>query len=436
MPLAAVAGISAGGSIIGGLLGANASGKAAQAQSQAAEYAANLQAQEAQQALGFEETIFGQQQANQAPWLEGGASAEANLLNLMGIEPSTFANTPVPGSQPVQFPQFTFNPNSPNATITGPQPASSNSFSPALNPAFGSPEAQLMVPPSGDQASQSPDSALSTVPLSSLVGSDNSGQLAGNGFEGGPVASHTPPETISSAGGPSGPPISPLLAGVDPSGFSAVLASPGQSTGADAGGVAAGNSSATPGGTVSLSSLVNPSLGSSGSLMSPWPFQFQAPTDVTEANDPGFQFRLQQGEDALQNSAAARGGLLSGGTAKAMERYAQDYSSNEYQNVYNRSLTDYQQAYNQFQQTQANQFNRLAAIAGVGQTSAGQLNSTAGAAGNNVSSILLGTGAQIGQDVQNAAAARASGYVGAANAYSNMFSGLGGLAAGLYNGFE
>ena len=35
-----------------------------------------------------------------------------------------------------------------------------------------------------------------------------------------------------------------------------------------------------------------------------WNQQFQAPTDVTEQNDPGFQFRLQQGQDALQRSAA------------------------------------------------------------------------------------------------------------------------------------
>src|SRR5689334_9414315 len=41
------------------------------------------------------------------------------------------------------------------------------------------------------------------------------------------------------------------------------------------------------------------------------PYQsFQAPTGVDMSNDPGYQFRLQQGEEALQNSAAARGGLL------------------------------------------------------------------------------------------------------------------------------
>src|ERR1700757_976619 len=49
-------------------------------------------------------------------------------------------------------------------------------------------------------------------------------------------------------------------------------------------------------------------------LLAPFSEQFQAPTGVTEANDPGYQFRLEQGRKALENSAAARGGLLSGNT--------------------------------------------------------------------------------------------------------------------------
>jgi hypothetical protein len=71
-------------------------------------------------------------------------------------------------------------------------------------------------------------------------------------------------------------------------------------------------------------STVNPSLGAYGSLS-----QFQAPTAATEQNDPGFQFRLQQGQQALERSAAAKGGLLTGGTAQAEQQFGQDYASNE-----------------------------------------------------------------------------------------------------------
>jgi len=72
------------------------------------------------------------------------------------------------------------------------------------------------------------------------------------------------------------------------------------------------------------------------------PTEFQAPTGATEQNDPGYQFRLQQGEKALQASAAARGNLLTGDTAKAIQGYGQDYASNEFQNLWNRALTQNQ----------------------------------------------------------------------------------------------
>lgn len=156
----------------------------------------------------------------------------------------------------------------------------------------------------------------------------------------------------------------------------------------------------------------------------PWTQQFQAPTNVTEQNDPGYQFRLQQGNQALQNSAAARGNLLTGGTAKAIQQYGQDYASNEYGNVYNRALGEYQQNYSIFQQNQANQFNRLAAVAGVGQTAAGQLGSLGQSAAGNVGNILLGSAGQIGNTLMNQGAATASGYAGVTNALGGTLSNL------------
>lgn len=165
-------------------------------------------------------------------------------------------------------------------------------------------------------------------------------------------------------------------------------------------------------------------LGPGGELAQPWTQQFHAPTAVTEQNDPGYQFRLNEGLKALQNSAAARGGALTGATSKDLERYSQDYASNEYGNVYGRALGEYQQNYNIFQQNQANRFNRLAAISGAGQVSAGQLGSFGQAAAGNVGNILLGSSAYQGNMLQQAAAARASGY-GAIG--QGIFGGLGSL---------
>lgn len=73
--------------------------------------------------------------------------------------------------------------------------------------------------------------------------------------------------------------------------------------------------------------------------------RFQSPTGVTDQNDPGYQFRLQQGEGALQASAAARGVLNSGGTLQDVLKYGQDYASQEYSNVFNRALQGYQANY-------------------------------------------------------------------------------------------
>lgn len=164
----------------------------------------------------------------------------------------------------------------------------------------------------------------------------------------------------------------------------------------------------------------------SGDLSKQWTQQFQAPTAATEQNDPGYQFRLQQGQQALERSAAARGGIYSGGTLKAEQRYGQDYASNEYSNVYNRALGQYQMSYNQFQNNQANEYNRLAGVAGLGQVSANQLNTTGMQTGANVGNTLTSLGNQLGQDYQNYGNAQASGYINSANAWGGALSGMAG----------
>jgi hypothetical protein len=162
-----------------------------------------------------------------------------------------------------------------------------------------------------------------------------------------------------------------------------------------------------------------------GSLLQPYGQSFTAPTGLTEQNDPGYQARLQLGTDALQKSAAARGSVLTGGTAKALDTYAQDYASNEYGNVYNRALNTFDTNYNAYNTNQTNQYNKLAGMAGAGQATAAGMAQQGQAASNNVTSNLLTTGAQQGQQINNAGAATASGYVGQANAYSNGIGGVG-----------
>jgi len=125
--------------------------------------------------------------------------------------------------------------------------------------------------------------------------------------------------------------------------------------------------------------------------------QFQA--------DPGYGFRLSEGQKALERSAAARGGLISGGAMKAATRFGQEMGSQEYTNAFNR-----------YQQERAARLNPLQSLTGMGQTTAAGL----GAAGQNMASNvgnygMAGANATAG-GMTDAAAARASGYVGGANA--------------------
>lgn len=76
------------------------------------------------------------------------------------------------------------------------------------------------------------------------------------------------------------------------------------------------------------------------------PPDFKVPTwQEVQANDPGYQFRLKGGTDALERSAAARGTLRTGGTLKDIVDYGQNYSTQEYGNAFNRAKDAYQLQY-------------------------------------------------------------------------------------------
>lgn len=129
--------------------------------------------------------------------------------------------------------------------------------------------------------------------------------------------------------------------------------------------------------------------------------------------DPGYAFRQAEGMRALERSAAARGGLLSGAALRATERFGQDLASQEYQNAFNR-----------YQTNQGNQFNRLASLAGVGQQATNALQQ----AGSNY-------GGQVAGITQNDATNQANALLAAGNARASAYQGIGnavGDAAGIY----
>lgn len=113
--------------------------------------------------------------------------------------------------------------------------------------------------------------------------------------------------------------------------------------------------------------------------------------------DPGYAFRLKEGQKALDAQAAARGGLISGNALRAATSYGQEMGSQEYTNAFNR-----------YQQERAARLQPLQSLAGVGQTTAANLGAAGAANAGAMGNYLTG-----------GAAAGAAGQVGAANAYSN-----------------
>jgi hypothetical protein len=199
--------------------------------------------------------------------------------------------------------------------------------------------------------------------------------------------------------------------------------------------------------------------------------------------DPGYKFRLNEGMNALQRSAAARGNLLSGGTMKGIQRFGQDLASQEFSNAFQRAQIE-----------RGARLGALGNLAGAGQAASNNMTSIAGqygtqSAGNalgrgqamagnalargqamsgntadyygTLSNLALGQGQNTAQNAynvgqasrqgsmdlanagsqsayytgnaqaqgaQNAGAARASGYVGSANAFNNALGQIAGFA--------
>lgn len=126
--------------------------------------------------------------------------------------------------------------------------------------------------------------------------------------------------------------------------------------------------------------------------------------------DPGYQFRLSEGEKALNRAAAARGMYSNPATVRELQRFGQGVADQTYNDAFNR-----------FQLEQGNRFNRLASLSGMGQTG---VNQTMGAAQNFANTA--------GNAMGNIGAAQSAGILSGANA---MIQGLTGAGAGIGNQF-
>ena len=144
---------------------------------------------------------------------------------------------------------------------------------------------------------------------------------------------------------------------------------------------------------------------------------FTAPTLEQAEQTPGYQFNLQQGTQAINENAAANGTLMSGNTGTALENYGQGLAQNAYQQTYNNALAQYQ--------------TNVAGLQGAvntGLSSTGQLSSANLGIAGNTANIDLTAAQQQAQQINNAAAAKASGYLGSNQAIEGMIGGISGAA--------
>ena len=138
-----------------------------------------------------------------------------------------------------------------------------------------------------------------------------------------------------------------------------------------------------------------------GSMVTPF-----TNADLNANLAPNYQFQLNQGLGQTNNAANLQTGLVSGNAMMAGNKFAQDYAGGAYQN-----------AFNNFNTSQGNIYNRLSGIANQGVQANQTLAGSATGAANGISSAATNAG--------NAAAA---GTMGSANSISNGLMGLGGLA--------
>jgi hypothetical protein len=136
-------------------------------------------------------------------------------------------------------------------------------------------------------------------------------------------------------------------------------------------------------------------LGLSGNTAAAEYGKFARPFGMSDFQaDPGYAFRLSEGMKALEASRAAKGGLLSGATGKALQRYGQEMGSQEYGSAFNR-----------FQTERANRLNPLAGLMASGQAAAAGQAANAGNYATTAGNLTTSIGA-----------AQAAGQVGMTNA--------------------
>ena len=384
--------IGAGASLAGGLLGSKGASRAAQTQANAATDAAKIQAASADKALALQERMYNEQIARNQPYTQAGRLAQNRLMSMLGLQ----ADPRYTGSAPQ------------NAMIQ--QPIYAQTPAPTMQ--------------TRDQLRQQLLAQYTTPGTPGY-------RTNGVGMDG--VDAQDVPGTPAS---------------VDEAGLNAAIdqlynqqQQAQQQWQADQ--AQAGQVGTIEGNDPYYNMYANGYQAAPDLMVG----NYQDPGDFTMESfqqDPGYAFRLSEGLKALDRTAAARGGLISGSAMKGAMRYGQDMASQEYQNAFNRynqnrtfnsNLFNANRAYQTGQYNQNRNFNTdlykmnrsdalgaLGSLMSSGQNAANQM----GAAGQNYAGNANSTFQQAGNagaaGVNAAGQANAAGQMGQANSISNALN--------------
>ena len=353
MTWGAVAGAAIG--VIGGAMNASSASGAAATQAQAGVTASNNALLATQQTNQLNANMYQQGMINQAPYLSTGQEALSALSSGMGLGPA-YNGALAPATNGNVVPG--------NGTVNGGMPA----------------------PVTGGMPSPSNPTPGTAQTMSVLNGANNPTMTTGGAPQAIPVGA---PPTLTSATGTA----------VDAQGNPI-------NSGQFANGIGNTNYGASNAQLASAAGSVTP-----GSLTSTF-----SPADLAAGIDPGYAFRLQQGNEALVAQEAAGGNRFGAQTLKDMSNYNQQAASQEYGAAFNR-----------FQTNQSNVYNRLAALSGTGQTAANNATNAGLTTGQTLSSNTQAGTAASNNYLTGAAAASAAGQVGSTGAL------VGGINSGVNN---
>lgn len=151
------------------------------------------------------------------------------------------------------------------------------------------------------------------------------------------------------------------------------------------------------------------SMAPGGDLYKTFDKPFVAPAYSDIEKSPDWNARIAEGEKAILRARSAMGGVASGATGKALERFGQDEASKEYDKIYGRAKGEWESERDTFNANQNQRFNRLNTLSGEGQLAAGNAGSLAVQRGADIAGATATRGSLLG-DILTKAGGTLAGY--------------------------